>query len=263
MRQQERREREMLTGRQPTWAACRNLVQAINAYKRQAVDTSLMDEGETLSHYATRLYAFGVWRMIMVSGITDWLAYRADDMLRQEARECEDNREAMMHHYHLYEDRLHMLTEAPDDYIDDIRSKAYDRHARKVVALVNAVTKEYRTLGVPHAEVCATLCVLENFVLVSQRAYRATVKPLGGTICRQLPTHAEDALRRLERCGDAVGRLLRAIDTEGLGEGRTANGTMTRLARELLESVVSPDELNRAAAYANSELKKAGKEGAR
>lgn len=253
----------MTTGRHVTGAACRNLVQAINAYKKQAVDTSLMDDGETLDHYATRLYSFGVWRMVMVAGITDWLAYRADDMLRSGMPGCGEDREAMMRHYHLYEDRLHMLTEAPDDYIDDIRSKAYDRHARKVVALVNAVTKEYRTLGVPHAEVCATLCVLENFVLVSQRAYRASVSPLGGTICRQLPTHAEDALRRLERCGDAVGRLLRAIDTEGLGEGRTANGTMTRLARELLESVVSPDELNRAAAYANSELRKTGKEEAR
>lgn len=38
---------------------------------------------------------------------------------------------------------------------------------------------------------------------------------------------------------------------------------MTRLARNLLESVVSPGELNRAAAYANNELRKTGKEEAR
>lgn len=68
----------MTTGRHVTGAACRNLVQAITAYKKQAVDTSLMDEGETLDHYATRLYSFGVWRMVMVAGITDWLAYRAE-----------------------------------------------------------------------------------------------------------------------------------------------------------------------------------------
>lgn len=60
----------MTTGRHVTGAACRNLVQAITAYKKQAVDTSLMDEGETLDHYATRLYSFGVWRMVMVAGIT-------------------------------------------------------------------------------------------------------------------------------------------------------------------------------------------------
>lgn len=246
----------MLTGRHITGAACNNLVQALAAYRKQAVDTSLMNEGETLDGYASRMYAFGVWRMIMVSGITDWLVYRADDMLRREAAECEADREAMMHHYHLYEDRLHMLTEAPDDYIDDIRSKAYDRHSRKVEALVNAVDKEYRSLGIPHNGLCATLCVLENFVVVSQQAYRASVRPLGEVIRKQLPTHAEDALRRLERSGDAAGRLLLAIDKDRLGEGKKANETMTRLAMELLESVVSPAELNRAAAYANKELKK-------
>lgn len=238
----------------------RNYVQAINAYKRQAMDKSLMLEGETEQEYIHRMYALGVWRLIIVSGIADWAVYKADDLLRTHLSALEADREAMMRHYGFFEDRMHMMTEAPDDYLDDVRYKSLERQRHRLDALFNAVRKEYATLGVPFPEVCATLCLFTNFVIVAKAAYRAYIKVLGEAIIKQLPTHPEDALRRLDRSGLAANRLLRAIDTERLGEDKAGTAVIVRMSKELLESIISAEELNRAAAYANKEYKKAQQE---
>lgn len=241
----------------------KNYIQAINAYKRQAIDTHLKQEGETMDEYVHRIYALGVWRLIMVSGITDWAVYKADDLLRGQRPDLERYREAMMRHYHFYEDRMHMLTEAPDDYLDDIRLKALQRHRRKVDALGNAVLKEYTHLGVPNPEVCTALCLFLNFIIVAEKSYRAYVELLGETIVKQLPSFPEDAIRRLERSGNAANRLIEAIDHEGLGTGKGGTKVTERIVQGLLESIVSTDELNRAAAYANKEYRKAEREAAK
>ena len=172
----------------------------------------------------------------------------------------EQHREAMMRHYHYYEDRLHNMTNAPDDYMDDVRYKSLQRHRRKLDALFNAVYKEYDKMKVANPDICATLCLFTNFILVSTYAYRAYIKPLGEAIIKQLPTYAEDAIRRLERSGDAANRMLEAIDIDHIGEGRAATAMMSRISKGLLESIVSVDELNRAASYANKEYKRAEKE---
>ena len=241
----------------------RNYVQAINAYKRQAMDKSLMLEGETEQDYTHRMYALGVWRLILVSGIADWAVYKADDLLRAHLPALEADREAMMRHYGFFEDRMHMMTEAPDDYLDDVRYKSLERHSHKLNALLNAVRKEYATLGVPFPEVCATLCLFTNFVIVAREAYRTYVKVLGEAIVKQLPSYPEDALRRLERSGLAADRLIQAIDKERLSEGKAATDVIVKISKELLESIISAEELNRAAEYANKEYRKAEQEAAK
>ena len=241
----------------------RNYVQAINAYKRQAMDKSLMLEGETEQDYTHRMYALGVWRLILVSGIADWAVYKADDLLRAHLPALEADRKAMMRHYGFFEDRMHMITEAPDDYLDDVRYKSLERHSHKLNALLNAVRKEYATLGVPFPEVCATLCLFTNFVIVAREAYRTYVKVLGEAIVKQLPSYPEDALRRLERSGLAADRLIQAIDKERLSEGKAATDVIVKISKELLESIISAEELNRAAEYANKEYRKAEQEAAK
>lgn len=241
----------------------KNYIQAVNAYKRQAIDTHLKHDDETLEEYIDRIYALGVWRLIMVSGITDWAVYRADDLLREQRPDLEQDRAAMMRHYTFYEDRLHMLTNAPDDYLDDIRLKALQRHRRKVDALSNAVRKEYTHLGVPFAEVCTTLCLFTNFIVVAEKTYRAYVELLGEAIIKQLPTYPEDAIRRLERSGNAANRLIEAIDTQGLAAGRVGTKVTERIVQGLLDSIISAEELDRAAAYANKEYRKAEREAAK
>lgn len=235
-----------------------NYVQAIADGKRKAIDRSMMLEGEDIQSYIHRMHALGVWRLVMVSGITDWAVYRADDLLRRELPGLDRDREAMMRHYHFYEDRLHMMTKAPDDYLDDIRLKACQRHRRKLEALLKAVCKEYARIGVPCPKACATLCIFTNFIIVAEEAYRAYVRILGDGVARQLPTFAEDAIRRLERSGAAAGRIIGEIDTGRRSSDMTATAVISRMAKGLLESIISPDELNRAAEYANKEYRKAG-----
>lgn len=233
------------------------LVQAITAYRKQAVDKSLMEPGESLSNYASRLYAFGTWRVIMASGVTDKFVYDADSRLREETGEWEEDRAAMMHHYHLFEGRIHpLLVRTDEDYTSDMREKVCERNKRKMNALVNALTKEIAKAGVPHPGAMAVLSAYANFAYLTKDIYEASVKPLGEVIRKQLPTDARDALLRLERSAEAALRIMKRIDVGGKYGSVQTNERTKKFAYELFLNIVNPDELERAVKYANKEAKK-------
>lgn len=240
--------------------SCAGFAQALQAYNKERekfIDESLLNEGETPEEFLNRMYRFGAWRVVMMAGLCDWAIYKADDMLRESYPTLVEDREAMMRHYHFYEERLLCITEAPEDYIADIRLKAYERNSRKMNALLNSLRKEYKSKGVPAEDICSMLGLFLNVAELTHKVYEVSIKPLGTRLQAFLPTYIADALRRLERSESAAERILEKIDKERIIFKCESNDTLLQLAHELFLNAISPDELEAAAKFANKELKKA------
>lgn len=230
-------------------------MQAINAYKAQAPDSSLMKPGETPAQMATRMYAFAISRLLMAVAITDGFVYKADSLVRSDMPEADKLRQGMMRHYWRFTDRLATLTDAPQDFIDDLREKALKRMHRKMQALVNAIDKEFVRLGIGHHECCAVLCAYGNFITVAREAYQASVRPLGQVLIKSLPKYPMQALDVLDMSGEYANKIITLADPGHLGEGHKPNAAMTRLAESLLEKMASNEEFSRAANYALKGMK--------
>lgn len=239
--------------------SCAGFAQALQAYgkaKDLFIDETLLNKGETPEEFLNRMYRFGAWRVVMMAGLTDWAVYKADDMLRKDFPEVDEDREAMMRHYHFFEDRLLKITESPEDYILDIRQKAYERNSKKMEALLNGLRKEYERKEVPGADCCAMLGLFLNMAELASKVYKSSIKPLGTRLQAFLPTYIADALRRLERSESAADRILGQIDSEKRIFGCETNSNLIKLAHDLFLHVISPEELRVAAEYANKELRK-------
>lgn len=224
------------------------------------LDVSAMEPGENYNHFVRRMYAHAVSSIMMVSALTDKYVYQADDLVRRDLPDQEYLREGMMRHYHRYEERLTTLTNAPADFIEDLREKALQRTRRKADALCNSITKEAKECGIEHSECYAALTSFTNFVFVAEECYRVAERPLGKVLARYMPDYAKRALDILEMAGDYAKKLIAVVDPEGKRKGEFASKKEQDLALALIESIMSEEERSKALAYAEKGLRKQQKQ---
>lgn len=241
--------------------AKRQWADVVSVYKEQAPDTSFIKPGETLEEFANRMYTYGISRLMMAAAITDGYVYQADDILRRDLSEADELRQGMMRHYWRFTDRLAQLVVAPEDYIDDMREKALKRLNRKMQALVNAIDKDFKKIGIEKHECCARVCAYINFCVVAKEAYKASVRPLGKVLQRSLPDYVIRALDVLDMSKDYANKILKVCDPNGLQEEHEANATILKFTEELLDKMCSQEEMERAASYAKQCQEKLNKKG--
>lgn len=218
------------------------------------MQTDYMEEGETLTDFANRLYTNGLWRVIAVSAMLDVLVYRADDLLRKRDGDAEIDgwRAAMLDYYDKFVARTKDFTHAEEDVLMDFKAHFGKQISRKLSSLINCVVKAGKKVGEKEPEVVAVLACYLKMAEVCADVWEEQLKPLGAVARKMLPDKVDRSFILLKWSCDKASRLLVALDTAET-ENEEDNPTADKLFEDLLGYLINFKAINKSLDYSMKE----------
>lgn len=222
--------------------------------KRDSVKTSLMNPGETPSHFIDRVQQTACWRTISATALTDTVIYQLSDTLRERHPELEELRSALIDYYEKYSTRANGAFLCPEDLVLDFRLHFSKGAKRQINAFTNRAVKSVRELGIEDYETVALLCTYLKFADTIREVYRVCVEPLG-RLAKKLPDHLPRAFTILEMSERKALAIINSLNLPEFEE-KPADHRLEERYFRLIDTLLDQKRVLRAIKYAEKQNKK-------